>query len=64
MPVKKDSVATEIRALVEEERITEARELLSEALKEHGDEPELLRWKVVLEPPKATPRKIQDADRT
>jgi len=64
MPVKRDSAATELRALVEEERITEARELLAEALEEHGDEPELLQWKVVLAPPKATPRRIRDADRT
>ena len=64
MPMKRDSAATELRALVEEERITEARELLAEALEEQGGEPELLQWKVVLAPPKAAPRKIQDADRT
>ena len=57
------SVASELRDLIEQERIAEARELLSKAIKEHGECPELLILKTVLEPPNATPLDIQDVDR-
>jgi hypothetical protein len=74
MPVKKKSqgqavdsagdYASRIRALIEEERIAQARALVLDALDANPDDSELLCLQKVLEPPRATPRKVTDADRT
>ena len=58
------SATAELRTLIEQERITEARELLSEALKGHSEDPEMLGLKAILAPPTATPIQIQDVDRS
>ncbi len=73
MPVKKHTerlavgsvAAAKILALIQQERITEARELLSGALSQHAvGDPELLSLKALLAPPKVTLCKTQDVDRS
>lgn len=74
MPVKKNSqsqtvdsasdYAARIRSLIEGERVGEARALVSEALETNPYDSELLSLKRVLEPPRATPSQLTDADRT
>ncbi len=56
--------ATRIRELIEEDRVAQARALLSEALGASPEDPELLSLAKVLEPPRARPRQITDMDRT
>lgn len=58
------SPAARIRELIEEDRVAQARTLLSEALEANPQDPELLSFAEVLRPPRATPRPITDADRT
>ncbi len=53
-----------IRELVAQERLLEARQLLSEALENEGDNPELRRFKVVLAPPEVAPLAFVDSDRS
>jgi hypothetical protein len=62
-PAVSSLVASKLRDLIENERIVEARELLSKAIKEHGESPELLTFRTVLAPPEATTLDIQDVDR-
>jgi len=74
MPVKKNSqtpavdsasdYAARIRALIEGDRVVQARALMSEALEAKPEDSELLALQKVLEPPQATPRQVTDADRT
>ena len=74
MPVKKNSqtsavhsasdYAARIRALIEGDRVVQARALVSKALEANPDDSELRILQKVLEPPRATPRQVTDADRT
>ena len=74
MPVKKDSqsqavdsardYAARIRALIEGDCVVQARALVLEALEANPEDSELLALQKVLEPPRATPRQVTDADRT
>jgi hypothetical protein len=74
MPVKKNSqsqavesasdYAARIRALIEGDRVVQARALVSEALEANPDDSELLGLQKVLEPPRPKPRQVTDADRT
>ena len=56
--------AHRIRELLAQERLLEARELLKEALRDEGDNPELRRFQVVLAPPEVTPVAFNDVDRS
>ena len=53
-----------IRELLAQERLLEARELLKEALRDEGDNPELRRFQVVLAPPEVAPVAFTDVDRS
>ncbi len=71
MPVKKDpgihpatDYAGRIRALLESDRIVQARELVSEALQSNPGDPEILNLYEVLKPPRGKPRQIIDSDRS
>ena len=74
MPVKKNSqgqavesasdYAARIRALIEGDRVLQARALVSEALEANPHDSELLSLQEVLKPPRATPRQVTDPDRT
>jgi hypothetical protein len=74
MPVKKNSqsqavdsasdYAARVRALIESDRVVQARALVSEALEGNPDDSELLSLQRVLKPPRATTRQVTDVDRT
>jgi hypothetical protein len=74
MPVKKNSqsqavdsasdYAARIRALIEDDRVGQARVLVSDALEANPRDSELLSLQKVLEPPRVTPSSITDTDRT
>ncbi len=56
--------AARIRALIEGDRVVQARALVSEALEANPNDSELLSLLEVLKPPRVTPRQVTDADRT
>jgi hypothetical protein len=56
--------AARIRALIEGDRVVQARALVSEALEANPHDGELLNLQEVLKPPRVTPRQVTDADRT
>lgn len=53
-----------IRHLLEQERVSEARSMLREALAAQPNDQELLRLRALLAPPKVRRSRINDADRT
>jgi hypothetical protein len=74
MPTKKNSqsqsvdstsdYAARIRALIESDRVVQARALVLEALEANPRDAELLTLQEVLKPPRARPRQITDSDRS
>lgn len=53
-----------IRALIEEDRVAQARALVSQALEANPCDTELLSLRDVLQPPRSKPRRVTDRNRT
>ncbi|MFQ5791257.1 MAG: hypothetical protein ACE5JI_12370 [Acidobacteriota bacterium] len=56
--------AARIRALIEQDRLVQARALIPEAMEANPEDPEILSLHEVLKPPQGKPRRITDADRS
>ena len=56
--------AAQIRALIGEDHVVQARALLVEALEQHPEDSEILKLHEVLSPPRGRPRPVVDTDRS